>query len=494
MPFHFVIADSTDSFCEYFGVISLNKGRQRHQASSPLSAGFAEESQQRFLAELSVFVRFPTVSAQPKHAEDLKRCAAWLARHLQRAGLQRVRIISTPGHPIVYAEWLVAPGKPTVLIYGHYDVQPAEPFAEWRTPPFEPTVIGDDLFGRGACDDKGQMFAHVKAMETCLKRQGRLPVNVKCLFEGEEEIGSPNLKPFVERNRRQLAADVAVISDTKMLAADQPALTYALRGALSFELEVGGQKSDLHSGNFGGTVHNPLQALCEIISKLHDANRRIAIPGFYDSVRRWGDAEREFMVSNGPSDQQILREAKAERGWGERGYSLYERTTIRPSLSVTGVTGGYQGEGVKAVIPSRATAKLNFRLVPDQDPAEIERLFRQHIARITPPTVRTTLRGFLDARPALIDRRHPVMRAAARAYEHGFGASPVFLRSGGTIPIVDHFQELLGAPTALMGFALPDDRIHAPNEKFHLPNFYRGIATGIRFLAEVGASAEEIRR
>lgn len=455
---------------------------------------YVQGRRSRFVAELKDFVRFPTISAQPQRAADLKRCAAWLADRLRQVGLRRVRVIPTPGHPIVYADWTGAPGKPTVLVYGHYDVQPPEPFAEWRTPPFEPTVVGDDLFGRGACDDKGQMFAHVKAIEACLKTQGHLPVNVKCLFEGEEEIGSPNLKPFVERNRRRLAADVAVMSDTRMLAADQPALTYALRGGLSFELEVAGQKGDLHSGNFGGAVHNPLQALCEIVAKLHDADRRIAIPGFYDRVRRWGDAEREFMAANGPGDQQILRDAKAEHGWGERGYSSYERTTIRPSLSVTGVTGGYQGEGVKAVIPSRATAKLNFRLVPDQDPAEIERLFRSHIVRVTPPTVRTTVRSFLAARPALIDRRHPVMRAAARAYEHGFGASPVFLRSGGTIPIVNHFQELLGAPTALMGFALPDDRIHAPNEKFHLPNFYRGIATCIRFLAEVGARGEEAPR
>jgi acetylornithine deacetylase/succinyl-diaminopimelate desuccinylase-like protein len=458
------------------------------------SSAYLHPRHRRWLKDLKDFIRFPTVSAQPKHTDDVKRCASWLAEHLRGVGLEQVQIFPTPRHPIVYAEWSRAPGQPTVLIYGHYDVQPAEPFDEWRMPPFDPTVVGDDLFGRGACDDKGQMFAHVKAIESCLKTQGRLPVNVKCLFEAEEEIGSPNLKPFVERNRRRLAADVAVMSDTRMLAKDQPALTYALRGGLSFELEVAGQKSDLHSGNFGGAVHNPLQALCEIVASLHDADCRIAIPGFYDRVRRWGGAEREFMAENGPSDQQILRDSKAGRGWGERGYSLYERTTIRPSLSVTGVTGGYQGEGVKAVIPSRATAKLNFRLVPDQDPAEIERLFRSHIARITPPTVRTTVRSFLAARPALIDRRHPVMRAAARAYKHGFGASPVFLRSGGTIPIVNHFQELLGAPTALMGFALPDDRIHAPNEKFHLPNFYRGVATCIRFLAEVGAIDEETGR
>jgi len=451
------------------------------------STAYTAHHRPRFVAELRDFIRFPTVSAQPKHAGDIDRCARWLAAHLRGIGLQRVNIVPTARHPIVYADWLRAPGRPTVLIYGHYDVQPAEPFEAWRTPPFEPAVIGDDLYGRGACDDKGQMFAHVKAIETCLKTQGRLPVNVKCLFEGEEEIGSPNLKPFVERNRLNLAADVAVMSDTRMLAADQPALTYGLRGGLSFELEVSGQKSDLHSGNFGGAVHNPLQALCEIIAKLHDAGRRIAVPGFYDRVRRWGAAEREFMASNGPSDEQILRDAKTGRGWGERGYSLYERATIRPSLSVTGITGGYQGTGVKAVIPARATAKLNFRLVPDQDPVEIERLFRQHIARITPPAARTTIRSFLAARPALIDRHHPAMRAAARAYELGFGAAPVFLRSGGTIPIVNHFQELLGAPTVLMGFALPDDRIHAPNEKFHLPNFYRGIGACMEFLAQIGS-------
>ena len=460
---------------------------------SPAAINAPTEHKQS-VVELKQFIRFPTVSAQPKRANDLKRCAAWLAEHLRRVGLQNVKIIPTARHPIVYADWLQAPDRPTVLIYGHYDVQPVEPLAEWKTPPFEPTIIGNDLFARGACDDKGQLFAHIKAIETLLKSQRRLPVNVKCLFEGEEEIGSPNLKPFVERNRRQLAADVAVMSDTRMLAANQPALTYALRGGLSLELEVRGQKSDLHSGNFGGAIHNPLQALCEIIARLHDADRRIAIPGFYDRVRRWGDAERKFMAANGPSDRQILLDAKAGRAWGERGFSLYERTTIRPSLSVTGITGGYQGSGVKAVIPSRATAKLNFRLVPDQDPAEIERLVCQHIARITPATVRTTVKNFLAARPALIDRNHPAMSAAGRAYEHGFGVSPVFLRSGGSIPIVNHFQEFLGAPTVLMGFALPDDRIHAPNEKFHLPNFYRGIKTCVRFLLEVAARAEEIRR
>jgi acetylornithine deacetylase/succinyl-diaminopimelate desuccinylase-like protein len=452
--------------------------------SNPVA--YAQAERPRFLAELQKFIRFPTVSAQSKHAADIERCARWLAGHLRNIGLERVNIFPTPRHPVVYAEWCRARGEPTVLIYGHYDVQPAEPFNEWRTPPFEPTVRSNNLYGRGASDDKGQLFTHIKALEACLKTRGRLPVNVKCLFEGEEEIGSPNLKPFLQRNQRKLAADVAVMSDTRFLAPERPALTYALRGGLSLELEVSGQQTELHSGNFGGALHNPLQALCEIIAKLHDREGRIAIPGFYDRVRRWGEAERAFMARQGPSDAQFLRDARARQGWGERGYSLYERVTIRPALSVTGISGGYQGPGVKAVIPARAVAKLNFRLVPDQQPREIEQLVRQHLCQLTPAAVRSEVRTHLLARPALINRDHPAMRAAAAAYQRGFGAAPVFLRSGGTIPVVNALQELLGLPTVLLGFALPDDRLHAPNEKFHLPNFYRGIETCLWFLELIG--------
>lgn len=449
-------------------------------------SAFAQMDRQRFLAELKNFIRYPSVSAQPQHADAVRNCAAWLADHLCHIGLEHVRIFSTPRHPIVYADWQHAPGRPTVLIYGHYDVQPAEPLSAWQTPPFEPTVRGDNLYGRGASDDKGQLFAHVKAIESCLQTRRALPVNIRCLFEGEEEIGSPNLRPFIERNRQALAADVAVMSDTRFLALEQPALSYALRGGLSLELELSGPQAELHSGSFGGAIHNPLQALCELIAKLHDANGRIAIPGFYDCVRRWSEVEREFMAENGPTDKQILRDARTRQGWGERGYSLYERTTIRPALSVTGIAGGYQGPGVKAIIPSRAAAKLNFRLVPDQNPSDIEQLVREHLAEITPPTMRLAVRTHLMARPALLDRHHPAMRAAAEAYRRGFGRAPVFLRSGGTIPVVSMFQELLGIPTVLMGFALPDDHLHGPNEKFHLPNFHRGIVTCSRFLELIG--------
>jgi acetylornithine deacetylase/succinyl-diaminopimelate desuccinylase-like protein len=450
------------------------------------SLSYTRAHRERFVAELKDFVRFSSVSAQPEHAEDMKSCAEWLTHHLQQVGLEHVQIVPTRGHPLVYADWLHAPERPTVLIYGHYDVQPADPLDEWRSPPFQPTVRGSNLYGRGASDDKGQMFVHVKALESYLRTTGELPVNVKCLFEGEEEIGSPNLLPFLAQNRRTLAADVAVMSDMPILAPDQPALTYAMRGALSLELEVRGPGRDLHSGIFGGAVHNPLQALCETLARLHDANGRVAIPGFYNRVRTWSAAERDYMTEIGPMDSQVLQNAQAETGWGERGYTLYERTTIRPALTINGIVGGYQGTGVKAVIPARAAAKLNFRLVPDQDPGEVERLFRQHIARTTPPTVRSTIRTYFLAKPALVDRRHPAMRAAVVAYEKGFGARPVFLRSGGTIPVVNTIQETLGIPVILMGFALPDDRMHAPNEKFHLPNFFKGIETSIWFLMGIG--------
>jgi len=453
--------------------------------AAPLA--YAQAKRPRFVAELEDFIRFPSVSAQPQHADDGKKCAAWLANHLRAVGLEHVKIIPTPRHPIVYAEWWHAPAQPTVLIYGHYDVQPPDPLHEWHSPPFEPTVRGNDLYGRGASDDKGQLFTHVKALESYLHTTGVLPVNVKCLFEGEEEIGSPNLPSYLARNRDALASDVAVLSDMRILTPDRPAITYGLRGALSLEVEVHGPEQDLHSGNFGGAVHNPLKALCEIITSLHDTNGRVAIPGFYDRVRQWSEEERTYMEHTGPTNTQLLRDARVEKGWGECGYTLYERTTVRPALTVNGLIGGYQGPGVKAVIPARAVAKLNFRLVPDQDPREIDRLFRRHVACVTPPTVHATIRTHFLAHPALVSRNHPALRAAAVAYRKGFGATPVFLRSGGTIPVVNLLQERLGIPTVLMGFALPDDRMHAPNEKFHLPNFYHGIVTSIWFLAKVGA-------
>jgi acetylornithine deacetylase/succinyl-diaminopimelate desuccinylase-like protein len=444
---------------------------------------YARSHRETFVSELKEFLRFPTVSSQPEHANDLKKCAGWLAKHLQRIGMERVSVIPTRGHPIVYAAWQRNAAAPTILIYGHYDVLPGEPLREWQTPPFHPTELGSNLHGRGASDDKGQLFAHIKAIECYLNTERALPVNVKCIFEGEEEIGSPHLTSFIARNKRALRADAAVISDTRMLAPNRPAISYAQRGGLRAELEVKGPPQELHSGNFGGAVYNPLHALSEMIAHLHDAHGRVAIPGFYDDVRRWGAEERAFMARTGPTDKQILQEAKVERGWGEPGFSHYERTTIRPALSVNGMAGGHQGPGAKSIIPAQAVAKLSFRLVPDQDPRKIGQLFREHIERITPPAVRSAVRTFAAIEPALMDRNHPAVRTAALAYKHGFGALPVFLRSGGSIPVVNTFQKMLGIPAVLMGFGLPGDHIHAPNEKFHLPNFYNAIATSIWYLA-----------
>ena len=451
-------------------------------------SAYAQHHHTRFIRELCDFLRIPSISAQPRHAGDVRRCAEWLAAHLHTIGLDRVRVIETPRHPLVCAEWRRAPGRPTLLIYGHYDVQPVDPLNEWQSPPFEPAVRGDYLYGRGASDDKGQLFCHLKAIEAYLRTSGRLPVNVVCLFEGEEEIGSPNLAPFIRRHRRALAADAAAISDTSIPAPDRPAITYGLRGSLGLELELRGPRQDLHSGHFGGAIHNPAQALCDMLATLHDASGRVTIPGFYDRLRPISPAERAALARAAPSDAQILRNAGVERGWGERAYTLYERATIRPALTINGITAGYQGPGGKGIIPARAAAKLSFRLVLDQDPREVARLFREHIARVTPPTVRAAVRVYSAARPALISREHPALRAAAVAYRRGFGAAPAFLRSGGTIPVVNTLQEILGVPTALMGFGLPGDRIHAPNERFYLPNFDNGIATAIWLLHELGAS------
>lgn len=421
----------------------------------------------------------------------MANCGLWLANHLQRIGLDRVQVISTPRHPIVYAEWLRAPGRPILLIYGHYDVQPVDPLSAWRSPPFDPQIREGYLFGRGASDDKGQLFTHVKALEAYLGTTGRLPVNVKCIFEGEEEIGSTHLASFIDRNRENLAASSAVISDTRILAPDRPAITHALRGSLSLELEARGLRNDVHSGNFGGVVLNPIQALSEILTSLHLEDGRIAIPGFYDEVKEWDSQEREYMKRVGSTDKEILRAAGASQAWGEPGFSLYERTTIRPALTINGITGGYQGSGGKGVIPARASAKVSFRLVPDQHPGRAEQLFRRYIHYLTPPGVQIQVRRYSGSRPTVLSRRHPMMRASALAYERGFGATPVFLRSGGTIPVVNMFQDTLKIPTILMGFALPDDAMHAPNERFHLQTFHRGIDTCIWLYTIIGNQVKD---
>jgi acetylornithine deacetylase/succinyl-diaminopimelate desuccinylase-like protein len=451
----------------------------------------------RFVSELRQFARFPSVSAQPDHAAHVRSCAQWLAEHLRHIGLQNVNLVRTPRHPIVVARHIVSRAAPTLLVYGHYDVQPVDPPSAWRIPPFSATVRDGYLFGRGASDDKGQLFAHVKALESWLRTHHRPPVNVTCVFEGEEEIGSPHLLSFLERNRNTLRADAVVISDMAIPSPDQPAITCALRGAITFELKVSGPAHDLHSGQFGGAVLDPAQALCEIIATLHDRHGRIAIPDFYDAVRDWGAATRRYMRAHGPSEYEVRRRAATAALWGEIGHTAYERLTIRPSLTVTGIQSGYNGPGFKGVIPSHASAKIGFRLVPDQDPEMIERLFRSHIVSVSPPQVRVTIKRLSAARPVVLDPRTPAMKAAGLAYREVFGKAPTLLRSGGTVPVVEYFARQWKLPTVLMGFALPDDRAHGPNERFYLRNFRRGIATSILFMhnvAKITSTTHEIDR
>jgi len=453
---------------------------------------YARIHRSKFVSELKEFLRFPSVSSQRK--DDITHCAKWLARHLQSMGMEQVRLVSTRGNPLVFASWHEAQHRPTLLIYGHYDVLPGEPASNWTTPPFTPTIQGSNLHARGAADDKGQLFCHVKALESYLRTCRCLPVNVKCLFEGEEEVGSTHLLPFIAKHKQALRADVAVISDTKMLGPEQPAISYAQRGGLRAEIEIRGSQQELHSGTFGGAVLNPIQALCEVIAGLHDRHGRITIPGFYDDVRTWSEGEREYMARTGPSDEKILHDAAVEEGWGESGFSLYERTTARPALTLNGIVGGHYGPGIKGIIPNQAVAKMSFRLVPDQDPERVGRLFREHIGRITPAGVKSSVRTLSPVKPAVIDRKHPAVQVAGFAYKKGFGAYPVFLRSGGSIPVVAAFEEHLGIPVVLMGFGLPQDHIHAPNESFHLPNFYRGIDTSIWYMAALRKALERSSR
>lgn len=453
---------------------------------------YAQNNQSRFIAELGEFVRFPSVSAQAEYRAAVNGCARWLAAHLRSVGFGKTRIIRTRRHPLVYAEYFRSRSLPTLLVYGHYDVQPPEPLDEWLTEPFSPVVKNKYLYGRGVSDDKGQMFALIKAVEAYFQTRGALPVNVKCIFEGEEEIGSKHLLNFLENHQDLLRSDVAVVSDMSVLSPDKPAVTYALRGTLSLELEIRGPAHDLHSGNFGGAIHNPVQALCEMIGKLHDENGRIQIPGFYDRVAAPREDERRYLARVGASDAAILKNARTRNGWGEREFTLYERIALRPALAVSGITGGYQGAGTKAIIPAGASAKLNIRLVPDQDPEEIARRFRARIARLTPPTVRSRVKIQFAVKPVVIDLKNRFTRAAVAAYRKGFGARPVFVRSGGTIPPISAIHERLGIPVMMLGFALPGDRLHAPNERFYLPNFFKGIATGIWFLDELARSERMI--
>ena len=441
----------------------------------------AQANQKIYLDELFEFLRIPSVSTQPEHDDDVKAAAEWLAGKMNDAGLENVRVIKTDKHPLVYGDWLHAEGQPTVLVYGHYDVQPAEPFELWESPPFEPTIRNDFIFARGASDDKGQAYVHVKAVEALLQANGRLPVNVKFVIEGEEESGGASLAAFIPENKALLAADVALVSDTGMPKMGLPAITYGLRGMCYILMDIKGPRRDLHSGSFGGAVNNPLNVLGHIIAKLKDENGKILIPGFYDKVRPLSDEERD-LIAQFPFDEAAWKaEMGAPEAWGEPEFSIVERLGARPTLDVHGIIGGYTGPGAKTVLPSTVHAKISMRLVPDQDPKEIAELFTNYINEITPPsvTVEVNVRGGAPA--SISDLNNPAMEAVETALEQAFGTKPVFMREGGSIPVVGQFQEHLGLETILMGFGLPTDQIHAPNESFYMPNYFQGIESSIRF-------------
>ncbi len=446
---------------------------------------YARDQRETSRQQLTELLRIPSVSTLPEHTGEVRRAAEWLADYARRIGLENVELIETERHPIVYADWLHAEGRPTVLVYGHYDVQPPDPLEEWETPPFEPTVRDGKLYARGSSDDKGQVFAQLKALESYLKTDGALPVNVKLCIEGEEEIGSQHLPDALRAHHDRFRADVCAISDSQMQGPQRPTIVYGLRGMVYGEIEVTGPSHDLHSGAYGGAVHNPLQAMSEILAGLHDEQGRVAIPGFYDAVRELSEAERAEVIEAGIDASDVLKESGAPAVWGESAYSVAERLGARPTLEIHGIRGGFTGEGAKTVIPAKALAKVSMRLAAHQKAEVIAELFERHVESLAPETVHVSAHAFFKADPALVERDHPVMEAAAQAFASSFGARPVFTLEGGSIPVVSTLQSQYGIPVVLMGFGLPDDRLHSPNEKFDLANFERGVECAIDFLSNV---------
>jgi acetylornithine deacetylase/succinyl-diaminopimelate desuccinylase-like protein len=434
------------------------------------------------VAQLIDLLRIPSISTFPEYKAEVNRAADWLAQKLTAIGMENAQIIPTPGHPVVYADWLHAgPTAPTVIVYGHYDVQPADPLDEWLTPPFEPTIVGDNIFGRGTTDDTGQLYVHIAAAEAWFKTSGKLPLNLKFLLEGEEELGSLHLREFLHAHRHLLQADAAIISDTHIIDPFTPAIVTGVRGLAYMEVSMRGSKRDLHSGMYGGVVENPLNAMCHVLSTLRDAHGHVTIPGFYDKVHPLTPAERAAFKANPTTAEILLDETGAPSLFGEADFTPVERLGARPTLDVHGIRGGFTGEGQKTVIAAEATAKVSMRLVPYQDPTEIVQLFTDYVTAITPKTMTVTVKK-LSAEPgAEVDINAPVIQVAAQAYERGFGRTPIYLREGGSIPVVSMFINDMHTPVVMMGFGLSDDGLHSPNEKFHLPNFYRGIDTSIQF-------------
>lgn len=449
-----------------------------------------DQRRQVSLEGLKAFLGIPSISAKPDHAGEMRRCADWLAEQLGAMDLS-VEVAATPGHPIVLAKNEHRPDRPTVLVYGHYDVQPAEPLELWTSPPFEPTVRDDEagypaVFARGAADDKGQVWLHLEAIRAW-QQQGGLPVNLTMLIEGEEEVGGANLENFIASRRDELKADVAVISDTAQFARGVPAITYSVRGMFYWELILAGPSHDLHSGLYGGSVANPANVLCQMLGSLHDADGRVTIPGFYDDVVELTGEEREMWRRLPYDEKQAMREVGLSEGWGEAGYSALERQWARPACDINGLTAGYQGAGAKTVIGSTASAKISCRLVPRQDPGKIEEALRRHLAERCPPGVKLEIVAHGHSSPGVLVRTDGrAMQLAREAIEIGFGQAPTLIRSGGSLPIVGLIKQALGIDTLLLGFGLPDDRIHAPNEKFDLDALYRGTRAAAALYERLG--------
>jgi len=448
---------------------------------------FINVNRDRYVEELKAYLAIPSVSALPAHAPDVRRCAEWTAAEMTRIGLQNVSLKETPGHPIVYGDWLGAPGAPTILFYGHYDVQPADPLDLWTTPPFEATVRDGEIYARGAADDKGQVFMHMKAVEAHLKQAGKLPVNIRFFIEGEEEVGSAHLDEYIRTHKDELAADVVVISDSPMFDRGIPSICYGLRGLVYCQINLRGTTSDLHSGSFGGAVANPAFVLAQVLSQMKDRGGHIKIPGFYDEVRPLSDAERAEWKRLPFNETKYRKELGAPKLHGESDYSTLERVWARPTFEVNGLLSGFTGDGAKTVLPATAMAKVSMRLVPDQHPDVIAKRFEDYVRKICPKTVEVSVTHMHGGKPWMTEFDNKYVRAAGRAIEKGFGQTPVFTREGGSIPVVSTFQEELGLPSVLFGVGLPDENAHAPNEKLDLANFHNGVIAAAFLYAEIAA-------
>jgi acetylornithine deacetylase/succinyl-diaminopimelate desuccinylase-like protein len=441
---------------------------------------YISSNKDRFLSELFDWLRIPSVSADSRHKHDVRKAAEFLLEKFRSAGVGKAEICETKGHPIVFAEKIIDPALPTVLVYGHYDVQPADPLNLWDSPAFEPVIKNDKIYARGSCDDKGQVYMHVKAFEIMMK-ENLLPCNVKFMVEGEEEVGSDNLGTFVKENKDKLKADIILISDTALISLEHPSITVGLRGLSYMEVEVTGPNRDLHSGVYGGAVANPINTLCQMIASLHDANGKVTIPGFYDKVAELSPKEREA-INKAPFDlNEYKKDLNISEIKGEEGFSTVERTGIRPTLDVNGIWGGYTGEGAKTVLPSKAAAKISMRLVPNQSSKEITELFTNHFTSIAPPYVKVKVTAHHGGEPAVTPTDSTAFKAASKAFEEVWGKTPIPTRDGGSIPIVSLFKKELGLDTVLMGFGLDSDAIHSPNEHYGVKNFLLGIETIIAF-------------